>query len=186
MIKYIIAAFLAFIILLQHNQIKQINDITELQTQVIESQTLFISETVEDIGYMRRYKIPYEYLQLVLSECATREVDPDFIIRLMYVESGYDKNARSAKYAYGLMQLLYPTACEVDPSLESYYQLFDPEVNVRIGVAYFKMLLLRYGGDYQLAAIAYNRGIGRMDSELAEGGLIDWYYVKIESIETVQ
>lgn len=186
MIKLVISCLLISFIFLQQNQIEYLNHSQELYQDAIETQAVFINDMVDDIKYMKRYKIPYEYLQLVQRECATQGVDPDFITRLMYVESMYDKRAISPKNAYGLMQLLYSTACDVDSTLTSYRQLFNPEINIRIGIAYFKQLLDYYGGEYQFAAIAYNRGIGRLDSELALGGLIDWYYVKIESIETVQ
>jgi len=183
--KFLFIVLGAFIFL-QHTNVTHLEHSLELYQQVVESQNVFISDMVQHIGYMNRYKIPYEYLQITLKECEAQGVDPDFIIRLMYVESQYNRFAKSTKRAYGLMQLQYPTAKEIDPSLESHWQLFDPETNIRIGVAHFKALLEYYEQNYQLAAIAYNRGIGRLDSELAEGGLIDWYYVKIESVEVVQ
>lgn len=145
-----------------------------------------LSELTDFLQFLQKYKIPIDYLSTVLRECKRHNLDAEFMIKLMYVESNYDPKARSNKGAYGLMQLQYPTAKDVDSTLVSYWQLFEPERNIVVGVKYFKQLLDYYGGDYKKAAIAYNRGIGRVDEELAEGKLVDWYYNMIIGIGVVE
>jgi soluble lytic murein transglycosylase len=104
------------------------------------------------------------------------------MVGLMQVESGFDPNAQSDKAAYGLMQVRFPTALEIDHNLQSYWQLFDPERNIRLGTAYFRRLLDRYNGDYRIAALAYNRGPSRLDDQiLSQIELSDSYYRKIRA-----
>ena len=47
--------------------------------------------------------------------------------------------------------------------------LFDPILNVRIGVAYLRQLADRYEGDIATALAAYNWGPGRIDGKLRRG-----------------
>ena len=77
----------------------------------------------------------------------------------MRQESLFDPAARSPANAWGLMQLLPETAGRVnggrpvDPGA-----LVQPELNVRLGAAYFDALLNRFGGDLVKAIAAYNGG----------------------------
>ena len=83
------------------------------------------------------------------------EVDPDFAMAVIAVESGFRANAVSPKNAQGLMQLIPKTAQRfrvADP--------FDPESNVRGGLAYLRQLLALFDGNVQLVAAAYNAGEG--------------------------
>ncbi len=47
--------------------------------------------------------------------------------------------------------------------------LFDPVVNVKIGVAYLRQLADRYDGDIATALAAYNWGPGHIDGRLRRG-----------------
>jgi soluble lytic murein transglycosylase-like protein len=83
------------------------------------------------------------------------EVDPELAMAVISVESGFRANAVSPKNAQGLMQLIPETAQRfrvADP--------FDPESNVRGGMAYLRRLLALFNGDVQLVAAAYNAGEG--------------------------
>lgn len=83
------------------------------------------------------------------------EVDPDLAMAVIAVESGFRTDAVSPKNAQGLMQLIPATAQRfrvADP--------FDPESNVRGGLAYLRQLLAMFQGDVQLVAAAYNAGEG--------------------------
>jgi len=82
-------------------------------------------------------------------------VSPDLVRAVMDQESGGDSRAVSPAGAQGLMQLMPDTARGLnvrDP--------FDPEQNVRAGVALLKDNLNRYHGDVSLALAAYNAGPG--------------------------
>jgi soluble lytic murein transglycosylase len=54
--------------------------------------------------------------------------------------------------------------------------LFDPVVNVRLGVAYLHMLLRRYDGDLGTALSAYNIGPGRIDEYVRSGSRVPVSY----------
>jgi soluble lytic murein transglycosylase-like protein len=71
--------------------------------------------------------------------------------------------------AIGLTQLMPRTARWMGPGIST-RDLRNPEVNVRIGLAYLRYLLDRYDGDLHLALLAYNRGPGTVDGVLRRGG----------------
>jgi len=83
------------------------------------------------------------------------EVEPGLVAAVMAVESGGDTFAVSPKGAAGLMQLMPATARSLGVS-----DVFDPDQNLRAGIAHLKGLLARYHGDYGLALAAYNAGQG--------------------------
>ena len=95
-----------------------------------------------------------------------RDVDESFLYALARQESAMYERAQSAVGATGLMQLMPATAShtakkmgEAEPMPGS---LINPDVNVRLGSAYIKMLLDQYDGNRVLAAAAYNAGPGRV------------------------
>jgi soluble lytic murein transglycosylase-like protein len=96
-----------------------------------------------------------EIQQLVLRYAVEYGVDYLLVDALIRTESAYNPNAVSRKGAMGLMQLMPATArrLEVDDP-------FDPEQNIRGGVAEFARLLERYSGRVELALAAYNAGEG--------------------------
>jgi len=53
--------------------------------------------------------------------------------------------------------------------LESNESLYEPAINIRIGVAYFRTLLDLYEGNRYLAVIAYNAGRGNVARWIEEG-----------------
>jgi soluble lytic murein transglycosylase len=57
----------------------------------------------------------------------------------------------------GLMQLMPGTARLMDRRVRK-KDLIKPEVNIRLGVRYFQMLVDRFNGDVELALASYNAG----------------------------
>jgi soluble lytic murein transglycosylase-like protein len=80
-------------------------------------------------------------------------VDPRLALAIAAVESGFNPRAISPKNAQGLMQLLPSTADRFGVR-----NVFDPEENVRGGLAYLRWLLALFRGDVPLAVAAYNAG----------------------------
>jgi soluble lytic murein transglycosylase-like protein len=71
----------------------------------------------------------------------------------MEVESGFNQRALSPKNAQGLMQLIPETAQRFRVK-----NAFDPEQNIRGGLAYLQWLLALFQGDVRLVVAAYNAG----------------------------
>jgi soluble lytic murein transglycosylase-like protein len=80
-------------------------------------------------------------------------VDESLIRAIIHAESAYQPDAQSPKGAQGLMQLMPSTQLELDVS-----DAFDPGDNIRGGALYLAQLLTEFGGDFELAAAAYNAG----------------------------
>jgi hypothetical protein len=91
----------------------------------------------------------------IRTHAAAAGIDPRLVQALMQAESAYNPRAVSKKGAMGLMQLMPGTAREVAVT-----DAFDPEQNIRGGVAYLRRMLDIFGGRTELAVAAYNAGPG--------------------------
>jgi len=80
-------------------------------------------------------------------------VDESLIRAIIHAESAYQPDAQSPKGAQGLMQLMPATQHELAVT-----NPFDPGDNIRGGASYLSRLLEEFGGDFELAAAAYNAG----------------------------
>lgn len=100
------------------------------------------------------------------------DIDLSLVLAVIHVESRYNAFAVSPVGALGLMQILPSTGREVAAQQGIDWvgpqTLFDPVVNVRLGVAYLKQLSDRYGNT-SIALAAYNWGPGRIDRRVRAG-----------------
>ena len=97
-------------------------------------------------------------------------VEPELLLAVAAVESGFDDRARSSKGAVGLLQVMPETARAVASRLRlDGWDLSDPRDNAVIGGAYLAELLRRYRGDEHLALAAYHAGPGRVDGWVEKG-----------------
>jgi soluble lytic murein transglycosylase-like protein len=110
----------------------------------------------------------------------TIESRRDLILAVMRTESGFFNRARSRVGALGLMQIMPATgemlARQLGIDWKGPETLFDPVVNVRLGVAYLTQLHARYGS-WQRALAAYNWGPGAIDRRLRRGRRLPVQYV---------
>ncbi len=93
------------------------------------------------------------------------EVEKSLLFAVIDVESSFDETAVSKKGAIGLMQLMPETAKETAENLNIKIErvdLFKKEINLLVGTAKLKELIVRYN-DINLAIIAYNAGEGNVD-----------------------
>ncbi|MGL4344702.1 MAG: lytic transglycosylase domain-containing protein [Cellulosilyticaceae bacterium] len=110
------------------------------------------------------YPTPYE--EWIASEAKAYGVDPLLIYAMIKVESGFDENALSRSGAKGLMQIMDGTgkwgAEECGLTEYTTNHLFNPRINIKIGVWYIARLINQYKGDIDTALTAYNAGSGNV------------------------
>ena len=82
-------------------------------------------------------------------------LDPELVMAVVSVESGFRPQAVSPKGAQGLMQLMPKTASSLGVA-----DAFDPTQNLDAGTRHLGQLLTLYGGDLTRALAAYNAGEG--------------------------
>lgn len=95
-----------------------------------------------------------------------RNLDAYQVAGLIRQESIFDPRAKSGAQAYGLMQLLIPTAQLMarkygSSAPVSAGSLFNPPLNIELGTAYMQEQLQKYGR-IEYMAVAYNAGPGRV------------------------
>ncbi len=106
---------------------------------------------------------PLEFEPEIRSAAAAFGLPPALLFALVRTESGFRPRAVSSMRAYGLAQLILPTAREVARrigagTVSPGRLLGDPALNVRLGAAYLRGLLDRFEGSEPLALAAYNAG----------------------------
>lgn len=113
---------------------------------------------------IRRVIFPMAYWDLIQKYAAGHNLDPHLMAALITQESTFQADIKSGANAWGLMQILpstgrsYATKVGVKPWRVS--KLTSPDVNIRIGMAYFADLVKDYGGVVG-ALVAYNAGGSR-------------------------
>ncbi|MBA4265798.1 MAG: lytic transglycosylase [Comamonadaceae bacterium] len=85
-------------------------------------------------------------------------IHPGLAFAVIRAESNFNPQAVSHKNAQGLMQLIPETAARFQVR-----KPFDPEQNIRGGLAYLRWLLAYFQGNVALAVAAYNAGEGAVD-----------------------
>jgi soluble lytic murein transglycosylase-like protein len=88
------------------------------------------------------------------------DVPPHLVNGIIWVESKFQRKARSKSGANGLMQLMPRTGREVARQLGLSYAPYDAEFNIHAGTYYFARMVERFQGDVRLALVAYNTGPG--------------------------
>jgi soluble lytic murein transglycosylase len=110
---------------------------------------------------------PLAFWDSIKQEASARDLDPYTVAGLIRQESVFNPRAASHADAYGLMQLLVPTARMmarlrgVEGTVTAETLMSDPRLNIRLGTSYMKEQLDKYGRLEYLAA-AYNAGPGRV------------------------
>jgi soluble lytic murein transglycosylase len=121
-----------------------------------------------------RARYPLEYDHVVRAYAEERDLDPALVAAMIYAESRFDPNVRSAAGAIGLMQILPDTGRFIAKSTggEGFVvaDLRDPDLNVRYGTWLLAHLLARYDGHVPTALAAYHAGPGNVDAWRERGG----------------
>jgi soluble lytic murein transglycosylase-like protein len=105
---------------------------------------------------------PLNYWETIKTEAEQRQIDPYLIASIIRQETGFEPSTVSNADAIGIMQIMPAEAASIatraglpTPTRE---QLFDPKLNIAIGVAEFSQKLAAEHGNTTLAIAAYNAG----------------------------
>lgn len=112
-----------------------------------------LKERLEKLSPQRRH-----IAELIVDLAPHYGINPALGLAVAFTESALDPTAISPKNAMGVMQLIPETAVRF--SVEN---AFDPEQNIRGGLAYLRWLLAYFRGNIELVAAAYNAGEGAVE-----------------------
>ena len=132
---------------------------------------------------------PLPYWSTIRAEAQRKGVDPYLVAALIRQESAFDADARSHANAQGLMQLL-PREARKYARKEKLSRwrpknIYNPEINIRLGVAYLADTLQRFNGRLELALAAYNAGDDRVIAWTQEQSMAGMAEDPMEFIESI-
>ena len=113
------------------------------------TKNIFISYSRRELGFV---------VDLVSKLAPDYGISPRLAMAIIRTESNFNPSAVSPKKAQGLMQLIPETAERFNVK-----KPFDPEQNIRGGLAYLRWLLAYFQGDIALVAAGYNAGEGAVN-----------------------
>lgn len=117
--------------------------------------------------FLFKYLYPLYFNGEVNQYARQWNITPASIWAIIKKESAFEPYITSYANAYGLMQIIPPTANRLSGSLgvdlKDMRRLFDPNFNIFLGSYYLSELLKRYEGNLYYALAAYNAGEHRVD-----------------------
>ncbi|MDA1101912.1 MAG: lytic transglycosylase domain-containing protein [Proteobacteria bacterium] len=117
-----------------------------------------------------------EIKRLVVEEAEGTSVPPALALALAKVESDFQGRALSDKGARGVMQIMPSTARgEFGIGAD---ELWDPRLNIQLGLSFLEQLHRRYGGRWDLALSHYNGGSLRGSGARAKAHGFNRHYVQ--------
>lgn len=128
------------------------------------SYVLFLRGTADAVGQVPQAskfqqggsaptKVRASIEKLITELSGKHDIDASLVRAVIEVESNFVPNAKSAKGAAGLMQLMPITARRYGASNRN-----DPVQNIEAGIRYLKSLLALHDGNVALALASYNAG----------------------------
>jgi tetratricopeptide (TPR) repeat protein len=115
---------------------------------------------------------PLNYWDAIRAEAERRQIDPYLVASIIRQESGFEPTTVSNAGAVGIMQIMPEEAGRIalagalpPPTRE---ELFDPRVNIAVGVAEYAQKLALLNGNHILAIAAYNAGTAPVGNWLAQ------------------
>jgi soluble lytic murein transglycosylase-like protein len=125
--------------------------------QTIHEMTAILERQGTDLAHAN----PRALAELIYNEAVRYNHDPKFILALIATESSFRNSSVSSKGAVGLMQIMPFVAEAIAQKLNITWRgnktLFNPFLNIKMGVYYLNMLMLDFK-DPGLALTAYNYG----------------------------
>jgi transglycosylase-like protein with SLT domain len=144
------------------NNIDILGEITPEEAEVF----LFILRFSDSMNSTEARKLA----ALIIDECDKYDLNPFLILAVIQVESEFTPKAVSGQGAIGLMQVMPATgkfvAKELGISYSGKKTLYDPFINVKLGIHYLSFLADRFDST-ENALAAYNYGPTRYESTLS-------------------
>ena len=134
----------------------------------IELQQLEITRLKRIHENSAQFGIPADLAERIEDIALAEGIEPHVAFGLVRAESEFNRRAVSPVGAVGLTQLMPSTARYFHRGLAR-EDLFDRDINLRIGFRYLATLIKKYDGNLELALLAYNRGPERVDELLRAG-----------------
>jgi hypothetical protein len=125
-----------------------------------ETEAIYFGQHAPNLKRLLRISGKKEIQRQVEKAAMEIGVDPRLAKAMAAVESGYDRKAVSPQGAIGVLQLMPRFFCrdsEITPEM-----LFDPDINIRVGLTHFKSLLDKFNENVDLSLAAYNAGTKRV------------------------
>lgn len=137
--------------------------------------TALISLIVVFTNIYNKAVYPIRYSKYVEKYSKEYKIDPYLVYAIIKAESNFKQDATSNKGAKGLMQVTDSTGKWIAEKLKidgfEINDLYDPEINIKIGCWYVDNLRTEFDGNTILAITAYNSGIGRVKQWLTDRNL---------------
>lgn len=126
--------------------------------------------TLAQIGHFDAVGIrfPLAYQDILSRASQAAGIDENWAMAITRRESNFRHDAYSSAGARGLMQILPGTAKQLDKKNNSWRQLNEPAVNVRLGTYYLGRLKHRFSNNWLLATASYNAGYYRVTEWLPD------------------
>jgi soluble lytic murein transglycosylase len=135
-------------------------NLTNLLTQLL-SQAPLSQRTMAYQKYTP-YLFPMPFRNQITSEANAHKIEPSLVYSLIRQESGFNPAARSSTDALGLMQVMPKVARKIAKThqieLSDSAELFQPDLNIKIGTLELKERLAEFKNNYVLAIASYNAG----------------------------
>ena len=125
----------------------------------------------------RAYRLVYPVVhrEAIILESRRRNLDPALVTAIIRQESGFNPRATSSAGARGLMQMMPSVGRAVARSVDvpgwRTDLLYQPDINLQLGIRHLEAFISRYEAPYALAA--YNAGESRLVRWLRRPGARD-------------
>ena len=117
---------------------------------------------VKAIAQVTPKDFPAPYRIEILQYAKKHTIDPRFVLAIMKQESTFRPEVKSPSAARGLLQLVFDTALKYNKkagyAVLNPDDLYQPRINIAIGVEYMADLKGQFGGLYEAIAASYNGG----------------------------
>ena len=117
---------------------------------------IFSSQSFANISFQKEYSKNDIKNLIIENSKHTKYVSPPLGLAVAKIESNFNYKAISSKGAIGVMQIMPLTAKKIY-GIER-HKLFNPEINIKIGLHFLDSLIKRYKGRVDIALSHYNGG----------------------------